>query len=99
MKKQVVSTFITSIHLRIRESPLCLEGESEYNKAILEFNEYHTGQKLFPFDEEIPPSKTGISMQDLHHRLLAPQVAEIVVEVLEDGSLRVKKDQGDIYNE
>ncbi len=93
MNEKVISTFTIPVTLRIRESPLCLEGESVYNKAVLEFNEYHTGKKLFPLDEEVPPSKTGETMQDLHHRLFACHRGEVVVEVLEDGTLRVKKDQ------
>ena len=70
-----------------------------YNQAVLEFNEHHTGQKLFPLDEEVPLSNTGERMQDLHHRLFASHTGEVVVEVLEDGTLRVKKDQSNLYNE
>lgn len=86
MENQVVTTFRMPVSLRI-------DAANGNDEKILDFNKYHTGKTVFPFDEEVPPSKTGAKMQDLHRCLFSSHIAEIVVEVLEDGTLRVKADQ------
>lgn len=95
---KVISTFKHPVYLSVRYLPMCYDAgiDSAYNIAISEFNEYHTGQKHFPFDEAIPPTKSGADLKDLHHRLFASTSAEVIVELLEDGSLRVKKEQGNL---
>lgn len=95
---KVISTFKHPVSLSIRCSPTCYDAgiDSAYNIAVNKFNEYHTGQKYFPFDEPIPPTKSGTDLKDLHHRLFASTAVEVIVELLEDGSLRVKKDQGNL---
>lgn len=98
MEKRVVSTFKHPVSLSVRYSPTCYDPDVDFvsNIAVSEFNEYHTGQKYFPLNEAIPSTKSGADLKDLHHRLFASTGAEVVVELLEDGSLRIKKDQGDI---
>lgn len=86
MKNTVVTTFRMPVSLRV-------DAAYRDSEAIFEFNNYHTGKTVFPFDEDVPLSKTGAKMQDLHHHLFSSYSAEIVVEVLEDGTLRVKADQ------
>lgn len=81
MKNTVVTTFRMPVYLSINDA------------ATESFNNYHTGKVSFPLDEDVPLSWTGAKMQDLHQRLFSSYSAEIVVEVLEDGTLRVKADQ------
>lgn len=52
-----------------------------------------TLQKYFPLDKPVPPTKSGADLKNLHHRLFSSTGTEVVVELLEDGSLRIKKDQ------
>lgn len=95
---KVISTFKHPVSLSVRCSPTCYDPDIDFvsNTAINEFNEYHTGQKYFPLDEAIPPTKSGADLRDLHHRLFASTVVEVIVELLEDGSLRIKKDQNEV---
>ena len=95
---KVISTFKHPVSLSVRYSPKCYDAgiDSAYNIAVSEFNEYHTGQKYFPFDKSIPLTKSGADLRDLHHRLFASTAVEVIVELLEDGSLRIKKDQSEV---
>lgn len=92
---KVISTFRHPVSLSIRYSPTCYDPDIDFvsHIAVNEFNEYHTGQKYFPLDKPVPPTKSGADLKNLHHRLFSSTGTEVVVELLEDGSLRIKKDQ------
>jgi len=69
---------------------LCLNGA--YDREIIKkFNYFHTDLEYFVRDKEVPDSKYGQKISDLHWRLHASQAVDITVEVLEDGSMRVKQ--------
>ena len=58
---------------------------------IQKLNEYHTGQKTFPFDKPIPKSKTGYNIEDVHHRAFMNHISKVKIELFEDGTTRVKE--------
>lgn len=62
-------------------------------EGLRKFNEYHIGRKTVPLDEEWPDSQYGYKMRELHNMIRTVYTVEVVVEVLEDGSLQLKKQQ------
>lgn len=79
---RIVETFIYKTNVSITSDTL-----------INKFNLYHTGKESFPLDEDIPQTKSGEDLVALHNKLFSTTTIGIVLELLEDGSLRVKKDQ------
>lgn len=61
------------------------------SKVLREVNLYHIGKEgISTLEEEWPKGKNGIDMNDVHTRLYRTYRVDVIVEVLEDGSLRLK---------
>jgi len=82
-EKAVVTEFKYPITLSLN-SHMC-------GDIIRKFNYFHTDLEYFVLNKEVPDSKYGQKMSDLHWRLHSSQPVDIIVELLEDGSMRVKQ--------
>lgn len=63
----------------------------EHGAILRKMNKHHTGQETAPLDEEFPPTKHGHDLKDVHHRIHTTYSDEVIVQVMEDGRLRLKR--------
>ncbi len=66
------------------------------SRVLREVNKYHIGKEgISTLEEQWPKGKNGIDMQSVHHKLYSTYRIDVIVEVLEDGSLRLKGQKND----
>lgn len=76
---EVVTEFKQVVHLSMCDK-----------KPLKAFNMYHIGKESVPLDEEWPVGRNGLNMAHAHHKIHSTYMVNVTVQVMEDGSLRLK---------